>query len=473
MQIDSRTVRTVLIIGLFMGLMAAGTLLTSGPLKIALFLMVAIAGIGLSIAVWPEIVVMAYLFAGRYGYEARLAPGDIPVSLNQVMLIGLVVLAFLHRRHVLKIIRTWSFLALMLFGLALLLGLAWTLGINYGLYKVSRTWLVVVPGISIALALIEARRSVIPLAAAAFLIGFALNSAGLLTFESSMSETNRLSALGSGPNVFARTVGFSLLITLLAMIWTFQQGLRTWTARIFMLVLAAAFLWLLAGFAFAQSRGPVLAFLAAVAVIVTLSLYGNWRTVILGIGALVFSFWTGSALVQAVLGGTRFDIRTESNFVSMNARVDLLWSTWELVFVHPLLGVGTGAWPVHVFGIDERSYPHNFFAEIAVENGVFLAALLAVMFALVIGRGLFAWLTAPDPFSRFLLMGSLTCFVFFMLNVSVTGDTVDNRLIWLTLGAVESCTALATQRLTQMRRARAASAIVPAPSSVAPPGPHR
>ena len=455
--------------GLFMGLMAAGTLLASGPLKIALFLMVAISGIGLSIAVWPEIVVMAYLFAGRYGYEARLAPGDIPVSLNQVMLIGLVVLAFLHRRHVLKIVRTWSFLALMLFGLALLLGLAWTLGLNYGLYKVSRTWLVVVPGISIALALIEARRSVIPLAAAAFLIGFALNSAGLLTFEASLSSNSRLSALGSGPNVFARTVGLSLMLSLMTILWVFQRGIRGLADRLLILACSLSFLWLLPGFVFAQSRGPALALLAATVFVVMMSLWGNWKTVLVSASSLVFAVWTGSLLVNTVLKKTRFDITQKSNQASLDARVQHLWDTWDLIVAHPLLGVGTGAWPVHVFGIDERAYPHNFFAEVAVENGLLLAGLLAVIFAVVLGRGLLAWFTAPDPHTRFLLMGSMASFVFFMINISVTGDSVDNRLIWLTLASIEATTRVAARQLTERRAALVAAPAAPAPSSAALP----
>lgn len=437
MLFERRQLRQIALSGLFLGLLAVSWFLASGVFKTALFLLLSIGGIAASLAFWPEMLVMAYLFAGRYGYEARLAPGDIPISLNQMILVGLVVLALLNLRFVIRVLRRWSMLGLIAFSVALLMGLGWTLGLNYGLYKVTRTWLVIVPAILIAGALLERRGSVVPLIAAAFAVGFALNSAGLLTFEASLSSNNRLSALGSGPNVFARTVGLSMLIALLTITWLLQRGLNSTKDRLLVLGAGLAFLWLLPGFVLAQSRGPALALLAAVGLLIMLSLYGNWRTVIVGLGSLTFTFWAGSLVANEILGATRFDLSKKSNQVSVDARFQHLWDTWDLIVEHPLLGIGTGAWPVHLFGIDERAYPHNFFAEIAVENGVFLAGALGLVFFVVIGRGFLWWLRARDPYTRFVLMGTLAVWLFFMINISVTGDSVDNRLIWLTLLAVE------------------------------------
>ncbi len=458
MQLDRRTLRVLALSGLFLGLLGVSWLLASGLLKTILFVALAISGISVSAVLWPEILVMGYLFAGRYSYEERLAPGDIPVSVNQMMLVGLVVLALLNGRFILRTAKRWSFIGLLMFSLALALGLGWSLGLNYGFYKVSRTWLVIMPSVLMAGALVERRGSLVPLMAAAFVIGFALNTAGLLTFEQSLSSNSRLSSLGSGPNIFARTVGLSLMIALFTMTWLVQRGMRTMLDRVVVVGCALSFLWLLPGFVLAQSRGPALALSVAVAFVVLLSLWGNWRTAFAGVVALLFSAWAGSLVIETLLSGTRFDITQKSNMVSMDARVELLWRTWDLIIEQPVLGVGTGAWPVYIFGIDERSYPHNFFAEIAVENGILLAGLIAVLFVFVIGRGLLAWTAAREPASRFVLMGSLAAFVFFMLNISVTGDSIDNRLIWLTLLAVEIS---ASQTVRQVTPAVARRRLVP------------
>ena len=50
-------------------------------------------------------------------------------------------------------------------------------------------------------------------------------------------------------------------------------------------------------------------------------------------------------------------------------------------------------------------------------------------------------------------MGAMAGFVFFMINISVTGDSVDNRLIWLTPRPSRRRPAAARQ-LTERRAAR-------------------
>ena len=437
MNFDRSTMRALGFSGATLLLMAVGMLLSTGLLQTLLFLGVAAGGVILSVLIWPEALVMAYLFAGRYGYEARLAPGDLPISLNQMMLIGLVVLGLVHGRHLLRVLTGWSSATLILFSLVTLLGLGWSLGPSYGIYKVSRTWLVIVPGVLIAAALIERRGSLLPMIGAMFIVGFALNSAALLTFQSSMHGTNRLSGLGSGPNVFSRTVGLSLLISLLTIIHLYQSRIRTGPARALIVAAALSVVWLLPGFVFAQSRGPVLSLLAAMILVVTLSVYGNWRTVIAGVASLVVSWYAGSFFIRSLFTHSRFDLTAKSNYASMDGRVGLLWDTWDMILEHPLLGVGTGGWTVQMFGIDDRSYPHNFFAEIAAENGLVIAAMVGLAFLFAIFRGIRVWFSVREPRSRFVLLGTLAAFVYFLINIQISGDTIDNRLIWLMLVTVE------------------------------------
>ncbi len=437
--------RPLLVSGVLLGLMALGVLLSGGLLQTTLFVLFCTGAITLSAAVWPEALVMAYLFAGRYGYEARLAPFDSPLSLNQMLLVGLVALAFVNARQIVRALRSWTLVTLLLFSIGLTLGLGWSHGINYGLYKVSRTWLVILPGILIAGALIERRRSLIPLVAAAFFVGFMLNSAALVTLESSMNGNYRLSALGSGPNVFSRTVGFAMMIALLSMMWVFQKRDRTRLDKAVLVLCGLSVFWLLPGFVMAQSRGPAIALLAALLLVMALSLYGSWRGLLGGLALTGTVLWTASWIIGSVLERSRFDLRQKSNQASVDVRIEHLWDTWDLIIQHPVLGVGTGAWPVQVFGIDVRAYPHNFFAEIAVENGLPLILFVTALFAFVVGRGFLAWVSATDPAHRFVLMGTMAGFVFFLINISITGDSIDNRLIWLMMVSVELATRLARE----------------------------
>lgn len=52
----------------------------------------------------------------------------------------------------------------------------------------------------------------------------------------------------------------------------------------------------------------------------------------------------------------------------------------------PILGHGTGAWPIVSGGLDWYAYPHNMFVEIAVENGLVGFGVLAVLWFLVFRR---------------------------------------------------------------------------------------
>jgi O-antigen ligase len=102
----------------------------------------------------------------------------------------------------------------------------------------------------------------------------------------------------------------------------------------------------------------------------------------------------------------------------------------------PLLGVGTGGWPVAVYGLDMRTYPHNFFVEIASEHGVVVTGLLIAVFVGMVARWVPAYRRAQDD-DRALLALTLVLFVYLLVNVQISGDLIDNRLIWILLGAME------------------------------------
>lgn len=184
-------------------LLGVAMVLTSGDMKVALFLATVTVGIVWAVVYWPEFLVIAYFLAGRYGFEDRLAPGELPFSANQVAFVAVLALLAIHGRHVIAVMRTWTVSFLVLFTAVLTLGILWSRGPEYGTYKVMHTLFVVLPSSMVMLALIHRRQSLLPFLAALFGLGLGLDAVGLATFETSV-QVGRLTSLGSGPIVLAR-----------------------------------------------------------------------------------------------------------------------------------------------------------------------------------------------------------------------------------------------------------------------------
>ena len=315
--------------------------------------------------------------------------------------------------------------------------MGWTHGPNYGLTKVLKIAGVVVPSVLVLLALIHRRKSLLPAFAAIWIVGLALNTLGLLTLEQSLDHTGRLTSLGSGPNVFSRTVGISLLLTIMFAVYFVQKRHRTTRDRVLLFLGVLGFLWLLPGFFLAQSRGPVLALAVAMIVVVLISFVGSWRAMVAGLSLMTTAVFVGNHILTNFVDHSRFDFNRSTNFTSIDERQRMLANTWDLLMSNPIVGVGTGGWPVVMFGIDQRSYPHNFFAEVGAELGLLAALTIALLFVAVGVHALVVWWTSRGTPTRFPLLVTMALFIYFFVNVQVSGDIIDNRLIWLCLGLME------------------------------------
>jgi O-antigen ligase len=108
----------------------------------------------------------------------------------------------------------------------------------------------------------------------------------------------------------------------------------------------------------------------------------------------------------------------------------------SVVLQNPIFGVGTGGWPVAVYGLDMRTYPHNFFVEIAAEHGVVITGLLVALFGAMAVRWAAAYRRAGSE-DRSLLVLTLVLFVYLFGNIQFSGDLIDNRLLWILMGAME------------------------------------
>jgi hypothetical protein len=427
-------------------LLAAAAVSSAGPMRVGLMVATVVLGVAWCVVFWPEMLVMAYLFTGRFGFEPRLAPGELNFSFNQIMFVGVVFIIVVHARHVLALRESRAGLGMLCFVFALAAGMLWTLGPEYGTSKVVRSLGVLAPSMLAVVGLLGVRRSLTPLLAALWATGFGLNMAAWAQYPASLDEANRLTGLGSGPNVFGRTVGLTVLVSLLLTIHLMRKRDRNGLETGLLAAALASFVVTVPGFVLAQARGPSLAMVTALGLFALLSLGGSWRRMasiaVLAVGAWFVVAYTMDNLVLV----SRYDLSDEWNMGSIVYRKVMLLQTLDLIGEHPWFGVGTGGWSVAIFGMDDRRYPHHFFAEVAAELGIPAAMAVLVLFVAIGVSALRVWRRLPEGADRSMLLAALTLFIYFAVNIQISGDTIDNRLIWILAAALETATLLAARR---------------------------
>lgn len=416
-------------------LLGVAMVLTSGDVKVAFFVATVTVGIVWAVVYWPEFLVIGYFLAGRYGFEDRLAPGELPFSANQLAFVAVLALMGLHGRHVLAVMRTWTVSFLVVFTALLTLGILWSRGPEYGTYKVLHTLLVVLPSSVVMLALIHRRRSLVPFLAALFALGMGLDLVGLATIETSV-QVGRLTSLGSGPIVLARVVGASLLVAVIGGIHFLRTPDRRWWEVALGVGGLLASLPLFAGFILTQSRGPALALVLSLGIFAAVSFATDWRRLVVISALTVAAFIGADYMIAEWAPWSRFDMEHPANMVSFDGRREMLDLSLSVILDAPVFGVGTGGWPVAVYGLDMRTYPHNFFVEIAAEHGIVITGVLATLFVAMALRWIPAYRRAGEE-DRSLLVLTLVLFVYLLVNIQISGDLIDNRLIWILLGAME------------------------------------
>jgi O-antigen ligase len=98
-------------------------------------------------------------------------------------------------------------------------------------------------------------------------------------------------------------------------------------------------------------------------------------------------------------------------------------------FEHPLVGWGIGGWSMAYWHQDNRTYPHNLFLEVLVEQG---SAGLAVLlfFLAAIFRQLHRSIAGTTDWGRWLL----PCGIYLVSIAMFSGDLDDDRFIWFWCG---------------------------------------
>lgn len=191
-----------------------------------------------------------------------------------------------------------------------------------------------------------------------------------------LGSSERLSALGGGPNVFARMMG----LLALSSVYLWRTSGRALASAI--ILVGALSLTILSG-----SRGGLLAVGFALLVV-----FVFWRPHVrralrllttVALATCLFSMTPLSGriqdAIQSRLVATTFsEAGLESQFgIYTSGRDSLYASAFELALDHPYFGAGLNAFEA----LGHGGYPHNLFLELACEGGI--AALLLFLLLLL------------------------------------------------------------------------------------------
>jgi O-antigen ligase len=154
-----------------------------------------------------------------------------------------------------------------------------------------------------------------------------------------------------------------------------------------------------------------------------------WRS-LLSVLVLLLVAAGGLALYATTSGRLATFDRLE-RLTEGNPRTEL-YQEWTKVWPQaPLLGHGTGSWPILRGRPDLQSYPHNMILEILVENGI-VGLILFCALAGVALRPVSLERIRRDPqalCATMLLLGALS-------NAMTSGDLPGNRAVFLMLGVL-------------------------------------
>ena len=374
----------------------------------------------------------ALLAIGRvYDERLEIAEINLGIFLSVIYLVSVIFMLFSIKKTILSKSKVlfYSFYLLAL----LMTPILWLVFdvTDYGFEKAINFWLIVIP-ISVVIAEKYERKDVLN----TFYILLAVTCllALLSFFGPSITERadGRMTALGGGPIVFARWMGFGI-ITLLFLPVKIKYIYKYSLILIFFILALAT-----------GSRGPILGlfltgfvyvFLNFNRVIVRISL-----GVFLLISVLVFS---GVEKQIAKLGNSKRVFMNISkkggSKQSTSTRNNLAIGSFLLLQNYPL-GVGAGNWqlitnklsPTHLMPLE---YPHNLVLEVACEYGIQTVLLLLLLFLYVFHLSYHKMIKYKnDKTSFYPLLFYL--FLFFFFNSLVSGMLNDSRLLFVVISCI-------------------------------------
>lgn len=253
-------------------------------------------------------------------------------------------------------------------------------------------------------------------------------------FDFTLSVVNHASffkVLGGNYLGVSRVLGLAAIVALTSAFN--NNGVSKWKHSRIAVSILFVFLMLVDG-----ARGPLLAFL------LVMFLFFLYRVIYIGVNKknlLIFTFLLiiGLLLLFVFFVPNISSIHTLSRLsviftevgggTSASTRITLFMQAINIFNMHPLLGGGFGSFPVLCHLQDVIAYPHNIVLELLAELGIigFGLMVLLVFFTLK-----FFYERNIKTDNNFLII--ILMFVFALVNSLISGDIVDNGLLFTSLG---------------------------------------
>lgn len=299
------------------------------------------------------------------------------------------------------------------------------------LEKAINFWLIVIP-ISIVIAEKFERSDVINTFYILFGVSCLLAILALFGLTTAVRADGRMTALGGGPIVFARWMGFAI-ITLFFLPIKIKKIYKLLLIIIFFVLALAT-----------GSRGPILGLFLTGFIFMIL----NFNRVILKlflsfILLISIIFFTGMEKKISKLGNSKRVFMNISkkggSKQSTSTRSNLAMGALLVMQNYPL-GVGAGNWqvtanklnPTHLMPLE---YPHNLLLEIACEYGIHTMLLFLILILYVVYMSYYKMIKhKKDMTSLYPLLFYLLLFFFF--NSLVSGMLNDSRLLFIMISFI-------------------------------------
>jgi O-antigen ligase len=391
---------------------AAAATVTVGPVAIAIPCLIAVVAFFLR---EPLALLALYLEIGLFKSESVVSSLPVDATLALGLLVALVCAVRLVQGRV-RLVPFGYALTIAVVSLSLIVSLTWTSATAYGASKTT-TWLTVTMlAIGAPFFLFESWRDLRRFFMWTVVIAVPV---AILALTHPAVESGRL----AGDN----TIGTSRLLCVAALILLLGALGSHSRWRLPAVLLATSFVAIAIA---VGSRGPVAAFVLALAVALTAWLLRVPKKVapVLALAAV------GVALVPFIsLPATSSERISEAARDPIAAfrqddRSFLVRQAFQLIDDHPVRGAGAGAFATVN---PAAKWPHNLFIELWAELGLAAMVIVAVAAgAALVGLFRLAWMVADDPSRVTLVYILLAVFAFNLMAVQVSGNINDNRDFW-------------------------------------------
>ena len=182
------------------------------------------------------------------------------------------------------------------------------------------------------------------------------------------------------------------------------------------------------------SRGPLVALLVALVVLVALTLRDpRTRSRLLRVSAAVV---LAVIVVSAIVPGSAIHrsasfLFGDASGLSSNGRTQLWSEALRLFYSHPWAGVGTGGFAIYE---PVYRYPHNIVLESAAEFGLLGATIMIAFLVLALRTAFRAWSLSRDPDERIGAAFVVAALVATLVNALLSDAIESTDKLWLVVG---------------------------------------